>query len=275
MKKRGVTAKGWAERAGVNPNAIYNFLNGRSDSLRSDTQEKLATAEGVPISAFTGELPDSVARTVEVIGQTSDKETIEDWQFKPEERFTIQVPKLSASKIDRRSIMKSVSELVMVERKFNGLKEDKKTRSAIAKHDENIESMIESIKKASAITFVGRSLQNDAFGMFVNESSFELVYAPGKTVLLCEPLTGAPKEASRLIVELSYGSRRRAVVRELRVDERGLQWLWPQSRLPEFQAPLSFEGADKWETPAGESARIMGRVVASVCWEGLEFLENT
>lgn len=55
MDARDLEAASWAREAGIRASAIYNFFNGRSNSLRQDTVEKLAAAAGVSISQIFGE----------------------------------------------------------------------------------------------------------------------------------------------------------------------------------------------------------------------------
>ena len=54
MNQRGMNVKRWAEQAGVSPNTLYNFLNGRSERLEHDTYKKLAKAGGVPVFVLDG-----------------------------------------------------------------------------------------------------------------------------------------------------------------------------------------------------------------------------
>lgn len=55
MAATGLRPASWARRAGISPNGIYNFLNGRSDSLSQRVLEALALAAGRPISQIIGE----------------------------------------------------------------------------------------------------------------------------------------------------------------------------------------------------------------------------
>lgn len=59
IKDRGLKRKikGWCERADVPPTAIYNFLNGQSNSLSDETYRKLARSEGIPVFVLTGDKP--------------------------------------------------------------------------------------------------------------------------------------------------------------------------------------------------------------------------
>lgn len=57
VAKRGVSISAWAKNAGIGSSAIYNFLNGRSESLSQRTLEALAEAAGVDIGEITGTQP--------------------------------------------------------------------------------------------------------------------------------------------------------------------------------------------------------------------------
>ena len=48
MDVRGLKANAWAKRADVTPATLYNFVNGKSHSLSSDTVVRLAKAAEVP-----------------------------------------------------------------------------------------------------------------------------------------------------------------------------------------------------------------------------------
>ncbi len=58
MRDRKLTSEGWAKRAGVNKNSLYNFLNGHSDGLDLRTYAKLARVEMVPSWQISGEKPE-------------------------------------------------------------------------------------------------------------------------------------------------------------------------------------------------------------------------
>ena len=55
MKAQGLKVAPWCKQAGVSSSALYNFLNGESDSLNQSTLEALARAKGVTISEMIGE----------------------------------------------------------------------------------------------------------------------------------------------------------------------------------------------------------------------------
>lgn len=58
MERRNLKAAPWAKLAGLkSPNALYNFLNGHSDSLHYDTTKALADAAHVGVPELFGEPP--------------------------------------------------------------------------------------------------------------------------------------------------------------------------------------------------------------------------
>lgn len=93
MKAYGLKPKSWAEEAGVNPNSIYNFLNGYSATLAHETYEKLADAVNVPSFVIDGSSP--IIRTtvrIEVVGrvQAGDWQEALDWDA--DTRYWISAP---------------------------------------------------------------------------------------------------------------------------------------------------------------------------------------
>jgi lambda repressor-like predicted transcriptional regulator len=50
MEARGLSAAGWAKKAGVPASTLQSFLQGRSESLRGQTEQLLAVALGVTVS---------------------------------------------------------------------------------------------------------------------------------------------------------------------------------------------------------------------------------
>lgn len=95
MAARGLKAKPWSERAGVSPNAVYNFLNGRSNSLSQDTLEALAEAENVTSSTLLDESIIPLARAaqnVTVLGTVQAGAWVEAIEWPLDERYTIAVP---------------------------------------------------------------------------------------------------------------------------------------------------------------------------------------
>jgi len=72
MRAKGLKPGPWADAAGVNPNAIYNFLNNRSQSLSQETLERLAEKAGAKVSELTGESPilyEGRGRAVPLVGE--------------------------------------------------------------------------------------------------------------------------------------------------------------------------------------------------------------
>ena len=95
MDARGLKPKPWCERAGLSPNSLYNFLNGRSDSLSQPTLEALSAAENVHPSQLMGESVVPLAkhnRSITVIGSVQAGAWVEAIEWPLDERFTISVP---------------------------------------------------------------------------------------------------------------------------------------------------------------------------------------
>lgn len=72
MKDRGLKAASWCKRAKVSSSSLYNFLNGRSDSLSHPTLEKLAQSERATISQLIGESDETAEfhlPRIDVIGE--------------------------------------------------------------------------------------------------------------------------------------------------------------------------------------------------------------
>ena len=63
MQERKLKPAPWAKAASVNVNALYNFLNGLSQSLSPDTYAKLARVAEVPAWRLSGEQPETPSPT--------------------------------------------------------------------------------------------------------------------------------------------------------------------------------------------------------------------
>lgn len=98
MSGRGLTAAEWTRRAGVNPNALYNFFAGRSESLHQSTLEKLADAEHVTVSEMLGEtlvtMPGDFTR-VKVVGALRPGDWKEAIEWPSEEQYFVWYPPVS------------------------------------------------------------------------------------------------------------------------------------------------------------------------------------
>ena len=68
MADRDLKIKPWCERAGVNPNNVYNFLNGRSDSLSRQTLEPLAAVVNASSDELMGTARNSSIKQIAVVG---------------------------------------------------------------------------------------------------------------------------------------------------------------------------------------------------------------
>lgn len=85
--------KPWAEKAGVKPNSIYNFLKGRTQSLDEETYEKLASADHVPVFALKGDQPvHKIASTMKVVGSVQAGRWSEAMVWDEERHYTISFP---------------------------------------------------------------------------------------------------------------------------------------------------------------------------------------
>jgi SOS-response transcriptional repressor LexA len=90
MEARSLKPKPWAERAKVNPNSLYNFLNGHSQSLDEETYEKLASSEHVPVFALKGDQPiHKIASAINVVGSVQAGRWSEAMLWDEGERYPI------------------------------------------------------------------------------------------------------------------------------------------------------------------------------------------
>lgn len=83
----------WAKAAGVNPNSIYNFLNGHSDGLDPRTYAKLARAAEVHVWQLTGEQPEPPSpTTIWVVGHVEAGEFRQAVEWDRAEWYAVDVP---------------------------------------------------------------------------------------------------------------------------------------------------------------------------------------
>jgi SOS-response transcriptional repressor LexA len=96
MDTFGLRPLPWSRAAGISPSAIYNFLNGRAESLSQPTMEALARAVGRQVSEITGEtvaeLTPSPVRQVHVQGAVAAGNFRDSSEWAPDGQFTIKVP---------------------------------------------------------------------------------------------------------------------------------------------------------------------------------------
>lgn len=98
------------------------------------------------------------------------------------------------------------------------------------------------------------------FGLEVHGPSMNRRYPEG-TVLVCVGILDAdiePKEGQRYIVQRESHGEFEMTVKELKLDEEGRPWLWPESDHPEHQVPLAANGDD------GDTVQILAIVITSV-----------
>ena len=94
MKQFELRPLPWSRAAGISPSAIYNFLNGRAESLSQPTLEALARAVGRPVSEITGEAGIRLAAAVQsvtVLGTVEAGHWIEAFEWPLEDQFEIMV----------------------------------------------------------------------------------------------------------------------------------------------------------------------------------------
>lgn len=98
------------------------------------------------------------------------------------------------------------------------------------------------------------------FGLEVHGPSMNRKYPEG-TVLVCVGILDAdiePKEGQRYIVQRESHGEFEMTVKELKLDQQGRPWLWPDSDDPEHQQPLAANGDD------GDTVQILAIVITSV-----------
>ena len=99
------------------------------------------------------------------------------------------------------------------------------------------------------------------FGLEVRGPSMNRRYPEG-TILVCVSVIEAdvePQQGHRYIVErIDSAGQHEMTVKELKFDDDGKAWLWPDSDHPEHQAPIAADGGD------GDSIEIRGIVITSV-----------
>ena len=96
MNARGLQPASWAKKAGVRASAIYNFFNGRSNSLRQDTVEKLAAAANVPISQIFGDGLIPLAQPTQnivIMGMLGAGVWQANYDWPAKDRYVISVPR--------------------------------------------------------------------------------------------------------------------------------------------------------------------------------------
>jgi SOS-response transcriptional repressor LexA len=93
LQDRQLKPAPWAKAAGVNANALYNFLNGVSQSLSGETYAKLARAAEVPVWRISGEQPDPPSpTTIWVAGHVEAGEWREAIEWDRSLQYPVDVP---------------------------------------------------------------------------------------------------------------------------------------------------------------------------------------
>jgi transcriptional regulator with XRE-family HTH domain len=103
-------------------------------------------------------------------------------------------------------------------------------------------------------------------GFVVRGESMNLLYPDG-TIVYVAPLHAiaeAPKNGQVVMVmRRDSNGLTEATLKEFVVDEAGKKWLWPRSRAPEHQAPISYLGPRRGKV---EEVIVTGVVVAALIY---------
>lgn len=96
------------------------------------------------------------------------------------------------------------------------------------------------------------------YGLEVRGPSMNKRYPEGTVIVCVKPQEYGeePKPGKRVVVERRNDQGlHEATVKELRADDSGLRWLWPDSTDPNYQTPIRTDG--------GEDVEITGIVIGS------------
>lgn len=102
------------------------------------------------------------------------------------------------------------------------------------------------------------------YGLEVRGPSMNELYPDG-SIVICVKLVDAGvelKNGQRVVVQRTSPSGMEATIKELRIDDQGVWWLWPRSTDPNFQQPWRLPKADDPHNTDEEIA-IIAVVVAS------------
>lgn len=93
MREKNLEIAKWAKASHVSANSIYNFMNGRSDSLSINAYGKLARTANAPIWRLTGEKPEPPSPTsMYVTGAVEAGVFVEAVQWDEDQWYAIDVP---------------------------------------------------------------------------------------------------------------------------------------------------------------------------------------
>jgi hypothetical protein len=91
--ERGLKIATWAKEAGVDKNSVYNFLNGHSQALSSESYQKLTKAARVPLWKLTGDEPDLPSPTsIWVSGRTETGNFVASIEWPEIDWYAVDVP---------------------------------------------------------------------------------------------------------------------------------------------------------------------------------------
>lgn len=121
----------------------------------------------------------------------------------------------------------------------------------------------ESERYPSPVAAEARFSHLPQFGLEVRGPSMNELYPPG-SIITCVKLIDLgrdPRPGEKVICQRRTDLGFEATVKELRLDESGVYWLWPRSSDPNFQQPLRLPPPN--EADENEDVRLVALVVGS------------
>jgi repressor LexA len=102
------------------------------------------------------------------------------------------------------------------------------------------------------------------WGLEVRGPSMNEIYPPGSIVICVKTidLGKNPENGQRVVVQRTSSHGIEATIKELRVDQDGVWWLWPRSTDPNFQQPWRLPSPPD-QDGSDDEIRIVAVVVAS------------
>lgn len=106
-------------------------------------------------------------------------------------------------------------------------------------------------------------------GFVVRGDSMNLLYPDGSIVYVA-PLHAFPEAPKNgqivMVMRRDQNGLTEATLKEFVVDEHGKKWLWPRSRSPEHQAPISYLGRGRAKA---EEVMVTGIVIAGLVFPAI------